>query len=56
MKKLLSVILVLCIGLAVLCSCGDKEDEETSSSESTEAVGTGEFANDNEANYHDSWK
>ena len=55
MKKTLSALLILCMALTVLCSCGGDDGADTSAGEVTEAV-TGEFANDNDANFHSSWK
>ena len=54
MKKVFAVLLVLCLALMLFCACGgnQKDPDEPGSQE----VLTGEFANDNEANYRDAWK
>ena len=57
MKKRLLLFLVLCTVLTVLCACNNSKDtEDPADSTAQTQAATGEFANDNDAFYHDSWK
>lgn len=65
MKKLLAILLILCLSLTLFCACdgNDSNNGQTTESNETptqpqepEEVLTGEYANDNEAHYNEAWK